>query len=348
MKSLTKDVNNSKIRVCFFSHESKESLMKEQYSIQDISILNELGYTVEIANSFSEIPWGCDLYFSWWASGSILSLIKARLSKKPIIVIAGGNEAMFRYDSISKLPYGYLSTPWHKKLATRLCLRFGTVILVVSNFMIDDVRKLGASAPKVIHNSIKTDAFCLSDLRRTYITTIFNLDENVVELKRGDNFIRSIPYVLGDFPGQKFVVIGKKGNAFQRLQKLTSDLGIERNIEFIGSINNSEVIKWLQLSKAYVQISDTETFGVAIAEAMSCGTPVVVSHRGAIPEIVDNCGFFVDHNNPESVAAGIIEVLKKTDEEITEIGLKSRDRIINNFSYEQRKKSIKEIIEEII
>jgi len=348
MKSITKDANNNKIKVCFFSHESKESLMKEQYSIQDIRILSELGYNVIIANSFSEIPWGCDLYFSWWASGSILPLIKARLSKKPIIIIAGGNEAMFYYDSISKLPYGYLITPWYKKLATILSLRFGTVILVVSNFMIADVRKLGAANPKVIYNSINPETFCLSDLRRTFITTIINLEENVVELKRGENFIRSIPYILERFPDQKFIVIGNKGSAFKRLQMLTFHIGIEKNIEFIGSINNSEVIKWLQLSKAYVQISDTETFGVAIAEAMSCGTPVVVSRRGAIPEIVDKCGFFVDHNNPESVAAGIIEILKKTDGEITEIGLKSRNRIINNFSYDQRKKSIREIIEEII
>ena len=119
-------------RVCFFSNECLEQLQKEQYSIQDITILNELGYNVIIATSFREIPLGCDLYFSWWASGSILPLVKARLSSKPIIVVAGGNEAMFYQDSVSKDSLGYLATPWYKKLATRLCLCFADKVLAVS------------------------------------------------------------------------------------------------------------------------------------------------------------------------------------------------------------------------
>jgi glycosyltransferase involved in cell wall biosynthesis len=322
--------------------------MQEQYSIQDINILRETGFNVIIANSFREIPWNCDLYFSWWATGSILPLIKAKLSGKPIIVVAGGNETMIYYDSVSKKAYGYLVTPWYKKLASRLSLRFSTVVLVVSNFMINDTKKLGATNLEVVHNSINTEKFNLSFHPRSFVTSIFNLDENVILIKRGENFIKSIPFILQIFPEQKFIIIGKKGNAYQRLQNLISDMGIEKNVEFIGSIDNSEVIRWLQSSKVYVQISDTETFGVGIAEAMSCGTPVVVSRRGAIPEIVGDCGVFVNHNNPESIAAGIIDSLKRNDEEIYETGLKARNRIVENFSYEKRRKSIQELIREIV
>lgn len=339
--------NNYKKKACFFSHEKLASLKREQYSIQDINILQELGYSVVIANSFSGIPWNCDLYFSWWASGSFLPLIKARLVNKPIIVVAGGNEAMFYRDSVTLKPAGYLATPWYKKLATRLSLRLSSVVLVVSDFMVKDATKLGAVNPIVVHNCINTTTFNLSKLERSYITSIFNLDENVMRIKRGEVLIKAIPAVLNIYPDQKFIFIGKKGNAYERLQCLVKDLNIDKNVNFIGSIDNTEVVKWLQQSKVYLQISDTETFGVSIAEAMSCGTPVVVSRRGAIPELVGDCGVFVDHNDPNAVAEGIIEILAKDEKEYNDIGNKARNRVIQYFSYEHRKKSIEKIISEL-
>lgn len=332
---------------CFFSHENRAQLQKEQYSIQDIRILHDLGYDVTVATSFREIPWGCDLYFSWWASGSILPLIKARLSGKPIIVVAGGNDSMFYRDSVSGIPRGYLAAPWYKKLAARLSLRFATAILVVSRFMVDDVTKLGARDPIVVPNSVDTSTFRPSDGQRLHVTTVFNLYEHVLGIKRGEILLRSVPIVLKTFPEQTFIVIGDKGNAYQRLRALVCDLGIQERVDFVGSMQNADVVSWLRRSKIYAQISDTETFGMVVAEAMSCATPVVVSHRGAIPELVGSHGVFVDHNDPQSVAAGIVGLLSKTEQERHRIGTEARARIVEHYSYENRRAAIQQVIEEL-
>ena len=177
--------------------------------------------------------------------------------------------------------------------------------------------------------------------------SIFRTEKKTVKLKRGDVFIKSISYVLDSFPHEQFVIIGEKGDDFRRLKNLAKRHGIENNLSFIGSINNNEVIRWLNESKVYVQISDTETFGMAIAEAMSCQVPVVVSSKGAIPEIVGDNGLFVDHNDHVSVARGIISILNKKDNEIEKIGRASRKRIIDQFSYEIRKEKIKRIIDDL-
>lgn len=336
-------------KACFFSNESIESIEQEQYSLQDINILKDLGFDVVIANTFSTIPLDCDLYFSWWASGSVLTLIKAKLCFKPIIVVAGGNEAMLYKDSITHDPAGYLAANWYKKLAVYLCLKFSSKIIVVSNFMVNDCKKLGAKNPLVIHNSIDTQKFYMSNSSsREFITTIFKSEKNVVRLKRGEEFLRSIPYVLSQYPQQKFVVIGKKDDHFLKLKEICVQLDIEENVNFIGSIKNEDVVGWMQKSIAYVQISDTETFGVAIAEAMSCGTHVVVSNRGAISEVVGKHGVYVDHNSPVAVSEGIIEVLKLS---ASEYGLKSNDlrmHIVKNFSYEKRRDKIEKLIKEIL
>jgi glycosyltransferase involved in cell wall biosynthesis len=333
---------------CFFSNEPLEAIEQEQYSLQDINILKDLGFNVVVANSFSTIPLGCDLYFSWWASGSILPLIKAKFCSKPIIVVAGGNEATLYKDSVSGIPAGYLASPWYKKMASYLSLRFASKVLVVSNFMKNDSIKLGASNPIVVHNSVNVEKFHISNKRREFVTIIFKSDKSVVRLKRGEVFIRSIPNVLKKYPGQKFVIIGNKGDYYSYLKDLCKELQIEENIDFIGGIKNEEVVDWMQRSLAYVQISDTETFGVAIAEAMCCGTHVVVSNKGAIPEVAGEKAVYVDHNDPNSVAEGIIKTLAYKANEYEIKGAALRDRIVEYFSYDLRKGKVESIIKQLL
>jgi glycosyltransferase involved in cell wall biosynthesis len=335
-------------KVCFFSTVPREKLQFENYSIQDLRILDELGFEVVIANTFTSIPWNCDLYFSWWASGSVLPLVKAKLSRKPIVTIAGGNEAMLYRDSVTGQAAGYLNNPLWKKWATRITMMFSDRLLVVSQFMVNDAVKLGAKNPLVVHNCVDTALFCPQPQERKYITSIFKVDQNTVLLKRGEIFIRAIAEVVKTFPEQTFVIIGKKGDDFERIQSLINTLGISQNILFIDEIANSDVIDWINKSALYVQISDTETFGLAIAEAMSCEVPVMVSRCGAIPEVVGEHGIYVDHNSVDSVAGGIKEFLSLEQSKVDKIGRHFRSRIKSEFSYEKRKQQLTNIIQNVL
>lgn len=334
--------------VCFFSTSDYKTLLKEQYSIQDIKILKELGYSVTTASKFFEIPWNCDFYFSWWASGSILPFIVAFLRQKPIIVIAGGNEAMYYRDSVSGKAKGYLATKWYKKIATRITLRFSNRILVVSKFMLADVKKLGAKNPILVYNSVDTKKFIPKHTERTEIISIFKLDLDVVELKRGFVLIEAISLVLQKKPNQIFTMIGGHGNAYSKMVEKCKEFGIEDQVRFINEIPNEEVIEWMRKSILYIQISDTETFGVSIAEAMSCETPVLVSKRGAIPEVTGDLGIFVNHNSPEEVSIGILKILEMNNEDRISLGKRLRRRIQANFSFDGRKNELKKIIDSIL
>jgi glycosyltransferase involved in cell wall biosynthesis len=52
----------------------------------------------------------------------------------------------------------------------------------------------------------------------------------------------------------------------------------------------------------------SEGFGIATLEAMACGTPVVVSNRGALPEVVGDAGLVVDPD-PDQIARALETVL---------------------------------------
>jgi glycosyltransferase involved in cell wall biosynthesis len=336
------------MKICFFTTVKAEKILFENYTLLDIKILKELGHEVIIVHSFFQIPNNCDLYYSWWASGSFFPLIKALLFGKPIIVVAGGNEAMFYRDSISNKPAGYLNYSIFKKIAVRFVLKFSKLILVVSDFMLNDVKKLGAKNIERVYNCVNVNYFKPNDsIKKSYITTIFKQDQDVVRIKRGRNFLLSIKDVVRVFPEQIFVIIGRKGNAHNVLLELCIDLNILNNVIFVDEILPEDVLTFFQKTKLYVQISDTETFGLSIAEAMSTGVPVLVSKVGAIPELVGDLGIFVDHNDVNSIANGIISFLKLNKSEMTQIGEKSRNRILENFSYENRKNKIEIILNNI-
>ena len=334
-------------KVCFFSTVPKEKLIFENYSIQDLRILSELGFEIIICNSFFKIPLYCDLYFSWWASGSFLPLIKAKISGKPIITIAGGNEVMFYKDSITNEPAGYLKYPIWKQLLIKLTLKFSNEVVVVSGFMLSNTKKLGALNLNLIHNCVDTNTFYKQLPSNDYIISIFKIDKNTVKLKRGEVFIKSIKEVVKYFPNQKFLIIGKKGDDFSRIFNLVNKLKLNNNIEFTDEIDNLSVMKLVSRSKLYVQISDTETFSLSIAEAMSCEVPVLVSKCGAIPEIVGEKGIYVDHNCVQNVSKEVINFLNLSKIKQLELGTQLRDRIIDKFSYENRKNKLSLLIHKV-
>ena len=333
------------LTACFFAREGIDHIKKEQYTLQDIRILENMGFSVTISNRYLNTPWDSDLYLSWWASGSIIPFIKAKILNKPIIVIAGGNEAMLHFDSHSGEPIGYLQTSWYKKIATRIVLRNCSILCVVSRHMVEDVKKLSGRNPDVVYNSVDTNTYCIDkDIEKSYITTVINLQKEAIHNKRLLNLLRAFQDLLKKDTNQMLVIIGKHGDAYEDVIKVIKEYGIVNNVKLVGYIDNKKMPRWLQKSKCYIQISDTETFGVTVAEAMSCGVPVVVSNRGALKELVGPLGIKVDHNNIEDIMRGISKALSYSSDKCEKVGIGLRNRIIEKYSFHIREQKMHSVI----
>jgi glycosyltransferase involved in cell wall biosynthesis len=77
------------------------------------------------------------------------------------------------------------------------------------------------------------------------------------------------------------------------------------HVEFIGEINEFQKIEFLGNAAALLfPIAWDEPFGLAMIEAMACGTPVVALRRGSVPEVLDDgiSGFIVE-TEAEAIAA---------------------------------------------
>lgn len=133
----------------------------------------------------------------------------------------------------------------------------------------------------------------------------------LAHIKRLDVFLRAVQEVVANLPNLSAVVVGD-GPLRDELCSLAADLGIRRNVQFVGRKDNVE--DWLRSARIFVMTSDSEGLSLSMMEAMMCGLPAVVSDVGDLGDLVEDGvnGYLVPRRSPESFAARIIELL--TDE----------------------------------
>ena len=128
-------------------------------------------------------------------------------------------------------------------------------------------------------------------------------------------------------------------------RKLSSNLGINDWCDWIYWVSENEKLELLNRCQALIIPSLWEGFGLPALEAMACGTLVIASNRGALPEILDCNGILIDPNNLSSIESGMKRALgnELLSKKLRETG----PLIAKKFCWNNTAKQIEEIISEI-
>ncbi|GLI52413.1 glycosyltransferase [Thermodesulfovibrio yellowstonii] len=189
------------------------------------------------------------------------------------------------------------------------------------------------------------------------VKSLFNENDIVIgtvktlEKKYGIEYLIKAFKILSDkYPELplKLLIVGG-GSLEEDLKKLAKDLGIWNKTIFTGKVPFEDVPIYHNMLSVSVSVSESESFGVAVVEAMACGKPVVVSNVGGLPEVVENgkTGFIVPPKNPEKTAEAIEKfLLDKTL--IEKMGKFARDRVINLYNWDKCVDKMIKIYEEAI
>ncbi|MEO5967623.1 MAG: glycosyltransferase family 1 protein [Ferruginibacter sp.] len=95
-----------------------------------------------------------------------------------------------------------------------------------------------------------------------------------------------------------------------KLLKFQGNEFLINKIMLTGYIPNNELPNLYRLSLLFLYPSLRESFGIPILEAMACGVPIICSNTSAMPEVAGSGACFINPENPEEIAATILEVLE--------------------------------------
>jgi glycosyltransferase involved in cell wall biosynthesis len=127
-----------------------------------------------------------------------------------------------------------------------------------------------------------------------------------------ETLIRAIPLVLQSVPSAVFV-IGGEGSEKEKIFRLAEELGILRQVRFVGQLPNEQLPEYLNAADLYVSTSLSDAgLAASTAEAMACGLPVIVTDSAENKLWVreGEGGFVIPVQNPQILAEKVIALLQ--------------------------------------
>jgi glycosyltransferase involved in cell wall biosynthesis len=107
------------------------------------------------------------------------------------------------------------------------------------------------------------------------------------------------------------LVVAGGGPLLGDLKSRARTLGLDPSVVFTGHVPASEKVDYYRLADMLVFPSTMEGFGLVVAEAMSCGLPVLISNRGSLPELVVPAAdsLVADPTDRDAFVRGILTLL---------------------------------------
>jgi L-malate glycosyltransferase len=154
---------------------------------------------------------------------------------------------------------------------------------------------------------------------------------NIRRIKGLPYLIKAVNY-LSDNLNLYFLLVGKDTDS-EKVKKLIDKTKYRENFRMTGAVPEAPV--YTSLCDLYIQPSVSEGLGRAAIEAMSLGKPVIVTDHGGAKELITNNvnGFVIPAKSSEAIASAIKYCIENPDK-LPEIGIRARNRILNDFNPE--------------
>ena len=147
-------------------------------------------------------------------------------------------------------------------------------------------------------------------------------------VKRVSDTIRILEQVIKEVPA-KLLLVGD-GPDRSECERLCRQLGLCDHVKFLGK--QDALVEILTASDIFLIPSQSESFGLAALEAMSCGIPVVSSSVGGLPELIrhNETGFIAEIGDIDRMAKYVVDLLTN-DRKYELFSQNSRNRAVNVF-----------------
>jgi glycosyltransferase involved in cell wall biosynthesis len=132
--------------------------------------------------------------------------------------------------------------------------------------------------------------------------------------RRYDLLLRAFARISVEHP-QAFLQLVGDGPERQRLEKLADQLGVSRQVHFVGQVPTQEVAEYTANADIYVSAAQNEAFGNAVLEAAACGVPVITTNVGFPATVVvdGKSGYVVPPGDEDALVGALLKFLENPE-----------------------------------
>lgn len=226
---------------------------------------------------------------------------------KPVVITARGAD-------INKIPQFRMPRRQIMGAANR-----AAAIVTVSRALKSSLIELGVQAEKVtsLRNGVNLDRFVplAQDIARTEIGCQPVNDDGRIWLAVGHLIERKGVHIaieaLAQASGATLLIAGT-GPEESNLRNLASRCGAAERVRFLGHIEHDELPTYFSAADVLVLPTGSEGMPNVVLEAMACGTPVVATSVGGIPELltVPEAGRLMTERTPDALMAAVTDLMQ--------------------------------------
>ena len=295
---------NKKVRLTNIKYSSKSRLMPIKILRQLLAQLTISWQLLKISRQVDIIFWGIS------AHSLIIPMILAKLMRKKTILFIAFRSSKL----LTKLfgVRGFILTRLYEIVEPLSYLLCQTI--VVNSIELLEQPQLG---------KYKGKTFPLACPARFIDATLFKIVKPLTqrakrigfvgrlsEEKGVVNLIHAIPLVLDRQRDLEFTIIGD-GPQYKEITGIVEADNLSSVVKLTGWVPHAELPEHMNEMQLLVLPSLTEGLPTIALEAMACGTPVLATPVGGVPELIRDgeTGFILENNSPHTIAQGIIRAL---------------------------------------
>lgn len=219
---------------------------------------------------------------------------------------------------------------------TRFALEQSNAVTAVSQYLADETQLVFGvrKEVEVVHNFVDIERFKPGARKpwreRPDQERVLVHASNFRPVKRTADVVRAFAAILKEVPA-RLVLIGD-GPDREHAMAVASDLGCIDKVEQLGM--QEQIQDLLPQADLFLSASETESFGLSMLEAMSCGVPCVSTAVGGVGEVLGDTGRLVPFSQPEAMAQAALKLLHDADTH-ERLSVAARRRAVEHFATER-------------
>ena len=218
------------------------------------------------------------------------------------------------------------------------------IIAVSESTRQDTIKLLGVPERKitVIHEAANpTFRQMDKDESRRRVTEMYGLDRDFILFvstieprKNLPGLLQAYRKLLDDYKvSEGLALAGSQGWLSEEVYGLVENLNLDEHVRFLGRVPSEHLVYLYNAARLLVHPSFYEGFGLPPLEAMTCGTPAIVSNVSALPEVVGDAAQLVDPHDIDGLTVAMWRLL--TDEDLRDSFIAKGFKRADMFSWKR-------------